>query len=238
MVVNGPVRKAINRSLSVGLLLLAAACESRPAPQPAPTPRPDPTVVAVYLDGELDPMRPALSACSAAQEGVALLVFLRDDPAAPEGAEKLHIHLGYTQDGWEGDVYLLGYESIVAVVPQDSPFESLTRQELRSAFSGEMQAGQTEMWAPLPGTAAEAALLDLMKGTALDPDTFLAPNPEAALEGLANNPSAIAVIPESWLTEDVRAVLKLTDVPILAETAGEAGGAVRHLLGCLQRAGG
>ena len=137
------------------------------------------------------------------------------------------------------------------VVYPGNPLDEISQADLQRLLSGEFAT-----WAELaPGAGFEAPLEvwrypegdDL--ALALDKiypawasSTWLAPDPQAVLESVANNKGGLGFVPQSWLAAVGPAVKTISlppetapalHLPITAHTASEPQGELRVLLACV-----
>lgn len=218
-------------------LALAAACSAEP-PASTPTPRPTPVVLRVDLALDLAPIRPDLSACAAETPNTGVLVFEALSPALPENGESVTLVLGDAA-GWEGTTLLLGQEQILVTGSQAGPLEDLATGALVELYSGERTVLPgtelpPEIWVPLEGSAARLVLDEWMGERGYTAEGFLAPDPIAVIAAARDTPAVIGVIPAAWQTAEVRTLLELAELPVLALTDGRPTGSLRAFLGCLQ----
>ncbi len=232
-----PLRLCVSAFNWVCLFISLAACTAPPTAEPTITPRPTPTLLSIHLPTDLLFLTEPLAACAPADTG--LLFFEAHIPPLPEGAHTLTLWLGQPPEG----VFAagLGLERISFIVNAQNPLESLTPGEARKIFSGEQgtwgDGTPVEVWLPLEGSAARQIFDQVFLSLPVSPEAYLSPSPAAAVEAVAANEGAIALIPEGWLTPAVKAVGPLADLPVLALTDGEPQGVLRVFVGCLQGAG-
>ena len=182
----------------------------------------------------MDLLRPALAACAGEVDGTGLVVFEADRPPNPAGAQELTLWLGEPPDG-SLNAALLGFEEIVVVASIESSRAEMTEAEVRRLLSGE---GTAEIWLPQPGLAMRDALDAFMGGAAYPPEAFLAPTAAAMVEAVSDSPGALGVLPAAWLTDGLKSVFTLGEMPVLALTEGVPQGKMRELIGCLQLSSG
>jgi hypothetical protein len=214
------------------LLWWAGACTTQEIPATV-TPVATTTVLTVHIAGELDLLRPALAACAGEVDGTGLVVFEADRPPNPAGAQELTLLLGEPPDGSQ-NAALLGFEEIVVVASIESGRDALTDAEVRAFFAGQRSWGTGEIWLPQPGLAMRDVLDAFMAGAAYPPEAFLAPSAAAMVEAVSDSPGAVGVLPAAWLTEDLKTVFTLGELPVLALTEGTPQGKLREVIGCLQ----
>jgi hypothetical protein len=227
---------------TIGALIAVCALIGLLGCQPAITPvaRATPLVLHVQITPALDRLRPAFHTC-AAQEALGLTI--TSLPAAALDPTQTDLALRWSAPS-ETQSYaaVLAYEALTFIVHPDNPRTSITRAELVTIYTGRQPAGETHAWA-YPGgddvqQAFETSVLQGPPEQALP--VFVAPDPAAMLEAVAQDPAALGFLPAGWLNEDVRA-LAVSDLsaeqstqPVLALSLSEPQGAARGWLLCLQ----
>lgn len=153
---------------------------------------------------------------------------------------------------------VLGWEEIVLIANPESPRDTLSLEEVRSAYSGRavdwgMPATQTSAtptpsaaltihaWTYPPGDDLRT-VFDLALWTGQPPAARLseAPSPAALLQAVAEDPAAIGYVPKSFLNHSVRELALKNSLPgdlrqpVLALVPAEPQGVLRAFLVCLQ----
>jgi hypothetical protein len=206
-----------------------------------PEPRPTPLILNVQITPALDRLRPQFHDC-AAQEALALTV--TSLPAAALDPAQAGLALRWSAPA-ETQLYaaVLAQEPLAFIVHPDSPLTAMTRAELRALYTGRQPAGGAlHAWAyPAGDDIQQAFETTILAGPPEQPlPVFLAPDPAAMLEAVAQDPAAVGFLPAGWLDQQVRA-LPVNDLsadessqPILALSPSEPIGAARGWLLCLQ----
>ena len=238
--------KSTARLISVWLaLLLLAGCTPAPSDQPVPTAQ----SFTVALPSMLDWLRPVFAACTL-ETGVAVRTeSLTETP-------DLTLQWGVPSEPPAFNAILAQADLVVIVHPQN-PLSTLTLEQARSLFSGQVAA-----WGPYLGACANCDEL-LTSGVsvwlypgpepALDwfasavlpearyaPAAHLAPNPQALRSAVAADQAGIGLLPAPLVDETVR-VVPITDLPadalrrpVVALAPAEPQSPLRDWLLCVQ----
>ena len=213
-------------------LVAAPACTAGPDPAAA-TPAPTTTLITVQIAGELNLLRPVLAACANKIPGSGLLVFEAAVPELPDSPGELTLWFGEPPDG-NLQAALLGYDEIVVIASAGGDWDALTEAEFRELYSSGAAPNTAAVWVPQPGQAARQTLDAWLGGAGYPPEAFLAPNAPAAVDAVTADPSAVAVIPSAWITDELKEIYSLGELPVLALTDQVPAGMMRELIGCLQ----
>ncbi len=237
--------------LLVSLLLIG--CRPGVAALPTTTPIPTPQVVRVALPPAAKPAEGALYACEQAMPALALVLEEVPDPDVDLSQFDLTLRLF---EPAQADIFLapIASERIVIIAQKDIPVASLTREELERLFGGDVPTWG-EFFGPqasfntpviLFGFASSDPLRQIVEGSILgpagsiSPGIFLAPDPEAMLEAVAETPGALGYLPEAWLSKQVteipvpESLVEAFSLTLLAAAANPPSRAVEDLIRCLQ----
>ncbi len=225
-----------NLLLTLGLLLVTA-CK----PIVTATPLPMPQIVTVAITPTLRPWHDILHQCAIANPGIALILDEKPATSLELGAADLILRVGEPPEGVSGSAALLRWEEIVMIAHPDAEFDNWDIAKLHDIYTASPPPYQ--IWTYSPGSELRPIFDAAVLGDAdTSPYAFLAPDPDAMLEAVANDQHAIGYLPKSWLTDDVRTVDVDTDLqnafrqPILALTDTEPEGVLRVFLVCVQEA--
>lgn len=231
-------------------LLVAAACA--PA-APAPTPQATPQPLWVSYSPALRPLQAALHVCALEDERIAL--FVEEVPASAGAKGELRLWWGAPPAGKHA--YQLGWDELVAVVHPENPLEKLDIQVLEQIMSGVTNSwegiaqlegvqnawagGEIQVWTYPSGDELRQVFDQALSGREIVYSfAWLAPDPQAMREAVANEPSAVGYLPASWLDSSVKA-LKIEPSapeglrqPLLLLSDGEPQAAPRAFAACLQ----
>lgn len=211
--------------------------------QPAITPvsRATPIILTVQITPALDRLRPAFYTC-AGEEGLGLVVTSLPAPALDPSQASLSLRWSAPP---ETDDYaaVVAQEALTFIVHPDNPRNTITHADLRAVYTGgQLAGGDLHPWAyPAGDDVQQAFETILLEGPPQQPlPVFMAPDPAAMLEAVAQDPAALGFLPAGWLNDQVRA-LEVTGLssdqltqPILALSPAEPQGPARGWLLCLQ----
>jgi len=229
-------------------LFLLTACGTPPHAISPSTPE----MVNVALTPSLRPFAEVLHTCAAAY--MELTINIVEVPASAQDIQTadLVIRLGGTPGGFYAAP--IGEESVVLIVNANNPVLAIPADKLRDLFTGLItswaEVGGTDqpvqVWSFPEGDDARAAFdAVIFPGEDLTPQALLAPNPQAMLGAVADDPLAIGYVPQNWLTQMSDEALirplsinqKLVEQlhqPVLALSRVEPKGSVQQLLVCMQ----
>ena len=222
----------MKRLLHAGLaILLLSAC----SPQATALP-----IHRVAVSPAAQPVSEAVAACVPIDDASNVTIETRYPVTADLDEFDLLIRLG-EPDPDAGFAAQLAWEEIILIVNRNNNVD-LTRDEAISLFSG-----RTANWSELGGEDVAVSfwagpqsdeartdfesqiLLSLISG-----NTRIAANPRAALNAVASDLGAVAILPAAWADETVEQIDLGLQVPVIAVAADEPTGVIRELLGCLQ----
>lgn len=241
------------KRLLFGLMLFLVSCGSPELSTPAPTQE----TISVLFQPALKPWADKISGCASNNPLVGL--YYIQSPTFDGNIDNNDIALSLGEPAqMKSSLYLsqMGWEQIMVIVNQDNNLSQLSATELQSIFSGqksnwENNAGQPyQVWV-LPSGDPVRTLFDgaVLQSTRLASEAMLAPDPEAMLEAISSDVSAIGYLPGSALSSsDPSLVAKIKIIqleqsmqeelhsPVIALTQVEPEGLVRELLTCAQAA--
>lgn len=188
------------------------------SPTPVPT-----QIVDVYASPSAAPFLDDLFACADASS-----VTLNLTSASPD----LSLRLGQL-DGWAGSAFQVADEDILIVASAQSPLPALTFEQARTIFAGQNPSAQVWAYASAEETqkAFESAIMD---GRSVTSFARLAVSPMHMVEVLTSDPNAVGILPRRWMTEGLRELFLVANVPVLALTPSDPEGIVRDLIACMQ----
>lgn len=206
--------------LLFAIVLLLVACT--PAVNPTPTPQ----VITVYASPITQPW--LLDAYQCAQK-YQLILSNVNDPAQAEFV----IRMG-EPDTLTALAYQIGREDILIMAHSASPLQNLTLEQTRALFSS--PAAQAQVWLfPAAEDIQQVFAREVMQSAAITSRARLALSPQQMSDVLKTDKNAIGFLPRHWKTETMREIFNLADVPVLVLTESEPQGALKELLGCLQK---
>ena len=167
-------------------------------------------------------------------------LFIQDNNLENLKENEISIRLGMPSTNRELQATLLGKEEIYIITNEAIDNNSINIVSIRNSYLS--LDPQFQAWA-YPSGNQNREIFDsiLLESKTISPQVKIAPNPEAMLEAVSNNPAAIGYIPNSWKEDTVQVIPignKLEDSlfqPILALTNGEPKGNSRLLLSCLHQ---
>jgi len=201
-------------------LLFLAACA--PAANPTPTQQ----VVSIYASPATQPWLSEAFAC--AQE-LQIILATSNDPAQAQ----ISLRMG-EPDNLKSAGYQIGSDDLLIVVNRESPLQNLSMEQARSLFAGSDAAIQVWVFAGKEDIQLVFSR-EIMAGTPTSTLARLALSPQQMLDALNAEKKIAGFLPRHWKAGTVREIFSLPDVPILAVTTSEPEGAVKEVLGCLQK---
>lgn len=188
----------------------------------APTPAPS-QVVDVFASPSATPFLDELYVC--ADSSSATLNLTSDAP-------DLSLHLGQP-DGWAGSLFQVASEDILIVASLQSPLPALTLDSARTIFAG--QNLSVQVWAYASAEDAQMAFESvIMEERSVTSFARLAVSPMHMVEALSADVNAVGILPRTWMTDGLRELFLVANVPVLALTPSEPEGIVRDLIACMQ----
>jgi hypothetical protein len=230
------------------LVLLFTACQPVMQSEPVPTP----VVWEIQYTPALSWMGPDFSACIAEQPHASIVVFEEPATALDPDAVDFAFRWGSAQE-IQGYAAIAGRDEVVFIVHPDNPVEVLTQSNLVDIYAGAVRSwsrfnpsgsgvtGRIHIWGYPTGSDLSEIFTGLIADTGQhDAVLFFAPDPQAMLEAISQDPVAIGFIPRRWLDERVGAVI-IEDMeeedlqqPILALSRAEPERDRRAWLLCVQ----
>lgn len=190
------------------------------------TPSTTPQLVSVYSTPAAQPWLPELYACA----GPSTVISRVDAPSAAE----IVLRVG-EPSFLDSPAFEIDTEEILVVTHRQSPVESLSLEEARALFIGQGDPS-AQVWVYASGEDVQEVFDQMvMEGRRVNPSARLAVSPQQMSDTLVNESNAVGILPRRWKAGDVREVLSVATVPVLAITDSEPQGAIRELLGCLQK---
>jgi hypothetical protein len=241
----------MKRLMLFGLVLLLSACRNPDVSTPAPTPE----AINVTYPSALQAWADKSSNCASNDPQIALYFTQSDTLDTTIHANDIVLELGQTTlDSADSYLSQVGWEQVIVVVNKDNPLSQLSKDELKSIYSGQILnwengSGQPiQVWVLPEGESTRTIFDDaIIFNQSLTTEAMLAPDPAAMIEAISKNINAIGYLPGSFLTTDdspdtsnVKIVQLETSLvselqqPVIAITPNEPTGVLRNLLVCLQ----
>jgi len=229
-------------------LLFFNACGRPPHTTPAATP----VLINVALTPAMGTFREVLHSCSKAHTEFILNVYESSAGTLDQQSVDLVIQLGGDPD--PKFTYPIGEETIDLIVNSSNNVMTISEEKLRDIFSGRITSwaevgGEQQpvhVWI-YPDVYATRRIFDgvFTLNENLSPNALIAPNPQAMLEAIGDDPLAIGYVPQSWLAQDQNGeqvrplqinqkLVELLHQPVYALSQIKPGDALQKLLICLQ----
>ena len=217
-----PVPRTLLRRKGVFLFLLAFIILLSCSPS---APLATPQLITVYSTSAAEPWLPPLYVCAQS-----LATLSRVDN--PEEAEII-LRVG-EPEFLDLPAFQIDTEEILIVTHRQSPVQNLSLEKTRSLFMG--QGDQSvQVWVYAPGEDLQQVFdRVVMTGGSVTPSARIAVHPQQMSDTLVNESNSVGILPRHWKVGDVREVLVIASVPVLAMTDSEPEGTIRQLIGCLQ----
>lgn len=218
--------------------VIMAACTS---PEASSNPDEDAVIYTIAITPAVTPLWPALQTCDLEVDGAYFFIEALFYPEAIGSEAVLVFRLGEPEilPGFSAPV---AYEDLLLVTHKSNPSSDLTRQQLRSIFTGRVHDWSDlgwhdpiQVWMYYDGDDSRQLLEgNILGGIPITPNALLAPSPEQIIEVVADDPASISVIPAAFAANAIQTTNLDIQAPILALADEEPEGAVRELLVCLQ----
>jgi hypothetical protein len=207
------------KRLILFLLIFVSACA------PA-APSATPEVISVYSTAAAQPWLSALYQCA----GTASVISRVDDPSIAD----IILRVGELQ-ALSSPAYQIDTEELLVVTQRQSPVQNLSLEEARDLFSGQGDPS-VQLWVYSSGEDIQEIFNRLvMQGQAISPAARLAVDPQQMSDTLVNEPNTVGILPRHWKAGDVREILSVGTVPVLAITSANPQGVIEQLIACLQK---
>jgi hypothetical protein len=189
------------------------------------TPAITPQLVSVYSTSAAQPWLPQVYECA----GPSSVISRVDDPSIANIVLRVGEPPFLNSPAFQTDT-----EEILIVTHRQSPVQNLTVEEARALFAGQGDPS-VQVWVYAPGEDIQGVFDQVvMAGRRISPSARLAVNPQHMSDMLVNEANTVGILPRRWKAGDVREVLSVGTVPVLAITDSEPQGVMAELLACLQ----
>lgn len=190
------------------------------------TPQTPPQVVFVYSTFAAEPWLTDLYACADSS-----VVITRVDES---NSADISLQIG-EPDFLSSFAYQIDEEEILIVANRQSPIQNLTLDEARALFMG-LGDSSAQVWV-YSSDADVQKVFDqfVVEGRSVSSSALVAVSPQQMSDVLNAETNAVGILPRHWMAGDIREVLSVATVPVLALTKSEPQGAVNLLIGCLQK---
>ena len=215
--INHPPRNNIFFLFLFSFLLFS--CSANPTPA-------TPQLVSVYSTSAAEPWLPALYDCA----GTSAVISRVDDSASAD----IVLRVGEPRV-LTSAAYQIDSEDILIVTNRQSPVQNLTLEGARALFAGRVDSS-VQVWV----YSSEADVQEVfdrlvMGGSGVVSSARVAVTPQQMSDTLVNEPNTVGILPRHWKAGDDREVFSVGMVPVLAITQSEPPGAIKELIGCLQK---
>lgn len=189
------------------------------------TPAATPPLINVYSTAAAQPWLEPLYACA---ESIAVLFRTAD-------ASTADIVLRVGEPAFlTTPAYRIDMEEILIVTHRQSPLRTLTLAEARALFAGQGDPS-LQVWVYADGEdLQEVFSRQILEGRRVTPSAWIAFTPQYMAQTLASESNAVGFLSQRWMSTDVREILSVGTVPVLAITPFEPQGTVKDLIVCLQ----
>lgn len=210
---------------SLAAVLLAACGTS--------TPQVTPGLLNVYATSAATPWLSDVYACAPPSTAVKL--------SDPDSAD-VRLQLGQPADS-SGPAYQIATEDLLVVVQPETGVDSLTRDQVRELFLGQITDWKdlggndlpVQVWTYAPDEDLQQIFeQEVMEGQPITSLARLSVSAQALSNSIGTEPGSVGVLPRHWKAGNVKDVYQAASVPVLALTNSEPQGALQILLGCLQ----
>ncbi len=131
--------------------------------------------------------------------------------------------------------YLIGMEEILIVTHLESPLQNLTGIQARLLFAGQGDTS-VQIWVYPAGEDVQQVFdREVMGGRPITSMARLAVNPQQMVDTLNAEVKSVGILTRHWKIGDSREIYSLGSYPVLAITKTQAEGAIKDLIGCLQK---
>ena len=200
-----------------------------------PGPRSAPQILRVYATSAVTPWLPGVYDCASASIAVELTRPLASD---------IQLRLGPPAQ-WDTPAYQIGSDDVLVVVHPQIAVGSLTLEQVRELFSGQVtnwkDAGGTDLavqvWTFSPREDVQAAIDQVvLHGQPVSSLARLAVSAQAMSDGVGVNPGSVGLLPRRWKAGNTREALVVASLPVLALVKSVPQGSLRDMISCLQSA--
>jgi hypothetical protein len=224
------MRFPLTAALLLPLLLLGCSPASA---TPAPVP------LTVQYSPSAGAWLPALVNCA----GNVTINFEQRQGEALDPKADLEIRIGQPIE-LTSPAFRIGSEDLLVVINPQNPVHTLSEDQVRGLFSGQIRNWKdvkgadspVEVWAYPEGDDVEQVFEQVvLEGGPITSTARLANSPDEMAQGIAKDSNAVGVLSRHWITENVREAFKAASAPVLAITPSAPQGASAALLTCLQK---
>lgn len=239
------------RKIFILCLVLLSGCAGPSRATSMPTPQ----VFNVALTPSVSNLAGELHTCADSSPNLVININEIPAPSLDINTASLSIRLGGKPT--KGYTAPINNETIVLIINENNPVLTISPEEISGIFTGQItnwneiggEQQTIQVWSYLNGDDTREIFDEsVFPGEQLTPNALLAPDPQAMLEAVGDDPLAIGYIPQSWISPlDPARQIRIVEVneklaeklhqPVLAFSRSEPQGPLRKLLFCLQSGG-
>jgi hypothetical protein len=198
----------------------------------AQSPQTTPQLINVYISSAAYPWTNVFYDCAS----TSTVINLSD----PQSAD-ITLRLG-EPDHLTTPAYQISTEDIIAIVHPQTGIGSLTLDQVRAIFLGQVLNWKdvggkdlsVQVWSYPDVDIQEIFINSVMNGQPITSLAHLATSAQVMQGLIEAMPGSIGILPHSLLAGSVTDVYKVATVPVLAITKSQPQGVIRELIGCLQ----
>jgi len=147
-------------------------------------------------------------------------------------------------DNLTSPAFQIGSETIQVIVNFNNPVNTLTAEQVRGLFTGQLLNWQeingsnslVKVWVFSSGEDVQQIFdQTVMGGSPITSTARLAASPGEMAQAIASDVNAVGILTRSWNTGNVSEVYNVANVPVLALTLAEPQDVVQKLIACLQK---
>jgi hypothetical protein len=141
--------------------------------------------------------------------------------------------------------YQIGTDDLLVIVNAKNPTRTLTAEQARELFSGQIQNWKAingndmpvQVWIfPAGEDVQEIFDQTVLAGSPVTSDAHLTTNPDEMAQAVGKDVSAIGIITGRWKTGNINSVYTAaSSLPVLAITLSKPQGTLAHILACMQK---
>jgi len=158
-------------------------------------------------------------------------------------SSELAIRIGEPDD-LTSPAYQIGSEDILVIVNTQNPLQTLTRDQVRGLFSGQIANWQEingpnaplQVWVYGSGEDIQQIFDHTVLGSSpVTSAARLAADPDEMAQAVAAGINTVGILTGHWRAEGVTDVLTVTSAPVLAITPSQSRAEIDTILACMQK---
>ena len=145
----------------------------------------------------------------------------------------------------KGVPFQIGTDDLLVVVASKNPTRTLTAEQTRELFSGQIRNWKTidgidapvQVWVfPTGEDIQEIFEQTVLEGRPVSSEAYLATNLDEMLQSVGKDVSAIGIMTSRWKTGNLTSVYKAaSNLPVLAISLSKPQGTLARILSCMQK---